>query len=67
MKFHLALTLVLGTTIGENQWKALKITSNHNGDNLEEVNRIIAEHPGEDEVMLKKRVLGAIAVTRGIF
>jgi pyruvate dehydrogenase phosphatase len=41
------------------------LSSNHNGKNTSESERIRSEHPGEEECVLKDRVLGAIAVTRG--
>jgi pyruvate dehydrogenase phosphatase len=41
------------------------LSSNHNGKDASESERIKSEHPGEEECVLKDRVLGAIAVTRG--
>jgi pyruvate dehydrogenase phosphatase len=47
------------------KWKAELLSRNHNGTDQGEVDRLKSEHPGEDEVVLHDRVLGAIAVTRG--
>ena len=52
--------------MADGTWGATLITSSHNGDNEEEVIRIRDEHPGEYECMLRGRVLGGIAVTRGV-
>ena len=41
------------------------LSANHNGREEGEVKRIMEEHPGESECVLRDRVLGAIAVTRG--
>lgn len=38
---------------------------NHNGRDEAEVKRIRSEHPGEEECVVRDRVLGSIAVTRG--
>lgn len=44
------------------------MSSNHNGNNNVEVARIRKEHPGEHgQCVSNDRVLGAIAVTRGIW
>jgi len=42
------------------------LSSNHNGINELEVDRIRKAHPGEEECVLEDRVLGAIAVTRAV-
>jgi pyruvate dehydrogenase phosphatase len=57
---------VLGTKVSSKEWKASLLSSNHNGNDQEEVARLRLEHPGEREVILEDRVLGAIAVTRAI-
>ncbi|KIJ45828.1 hypothetical protein M422DRAFT_226899 [Sphaerobolus stellatus SS14] len=57
---------LLGTPSQSNVWKTFRITKNHGGNDPEEVQRIQAEHPGEEECILNNRVLGAIAVTRAI-
>ena len=58
---------VLGTKTPNGTWRATPLTVNHNGGNAAEVQRVQDEHPGEKECILRDRVLGAIAVTRGIF
>jgi len=47
-------------------WKSSVLSSDHNGKDIGECERIKSEHPGEEECMLKDRVLGAIAVTRAL-
>lgn len=58
--------LVLGT-IDESQGQAegIVLSVDHNGRDPSEVARILSEHPGEEEAIMRDRVLGAIAVTRG--
>lgn len=46
-------------------WKGTTIAGVHNGFIQSEIERVRAEHPGEDEAMMGFRVLGAIMVTRG--
>lgn len=46
------------------EWKVEYLTTNHNGDNDAEVDRVRREHPGEAECVLNQRVLGALAPTR---
>lgn len=41
------------------------VSTTHNGQIQAEADRIRREHPGEDEAILRHRVLGALAVTRG--
>jgi pyruvate dehydrogenase phosphatase len=50
----------------DGNWCGTLLTSNHNGENEAEVKRVREEHPGENECILRDRVLGAIAVTRGV-
>jgi len=57
---------VIGTQLPDGRWSGTLLTSNHNGGNEVEVQRVMDEHPGEDESMLRNRVLGAIAVTRAL-
>ncbi|KAF9533622.1 phosphatase 2C-like domain-containing protein [Crepidotus variabilis] len=45
-------------------WNVEVLTSNQNGDNDAEVERIQAAHPGEPECVIDRRVLGALAPTR---
>jgi len=49
-----------------NKWKADSLTTNHNGDNDVEIERVLCEHPGEPECIVDRRVLGALAPTRCI-
>lgn len=41
------------------------MSETHNGNQAIEADRVRLEHPGEEEAVLRNRVLGAIAVTRG--
>ncbi|KAK4703082.1 hypothetical protein P7C70_g3133, partial [Phenoliferia sp. Uapishka_3] len=45
-------------------WSSDQICQEHNTQNPLEVQRVTAEHPGEDGLFLHKRVLGILAVTR---
>lgn len=47
-------------------FEASVLSSNHNGRDEREQARTRKEHPGEDNVILRNRVLGAIAVTRAV-
>ena len=44
-------------------WVVETLTTNHNGDNDAEVERVQIAHPGE-ECIIDRRVLGALAPTR---
>ncbi|KAJ6557177.1 protein serine threonine phosphatase 2C [Mycena sp. CBHHK59/15] len=57
---------VLGVKDAAGGWNASVLSANHNGADQSEADRIRSEHPGEDECVLRDRVLGAIAVTRAI-
>lgn len=57
---------VLGTKDASGKWIARLLSHNHNGTDHGEVERLKSEHPGEGEVILNDRVLGAIAVTRAV-
>ncbi|KAF7344488.1 Serine/threonine protein phosphatase 2C [Mycena sanguinolenta] len=57
---------VLGAKTVSGEWQTTVLSSNHNGADAAEVARIRSEHPGEDECLLKDRVLGSIAITRAI-
>lgn len=50
---------------GDKGIEAQILTSSHNGRSEAEQQRIKLEHPDEEGAILKNRVLGAIAVTRG--
>ncbi|PPQ82353.1 hypothetical protein CVT25_008314 [Psilocybe cyanescens] len=45
-------------------WKIEVLTTNHNGDNDTELDRVRKSHPGEPECIMDRRVLGALAPTR---
>jgi pyruvate dehydrogenase phosphatase len=45
-------------------WTIEPLTTNQNGDNEAEVERVRREHPGEPNCVLDQRVLGAIAPFR---
>lgn len=47
-------------------WKIEPLTNNQNGDNIDEVERVRREHPGEPDCVQDQRVLGAIAPFRCI-
>ncbi|TFK44607.1 protein serine threonine phosphatase 2C [Crucibulum laeve] len=57
---------ILGVKSADGHWKSSVLSSYHNGENKEEVQRIQKEHPGESQSVLNDRVLGAIAVTRAV-
>jgi len=47
------------------EWNVEMLTTEHNGHNDEEIERIKREHPGEEETcVVDRRVLGALAPTR---
>lgn len=47
-------------------WDVEFLTTEHNGDNDAEIDRVYREHPGEPECVVNRRVLGALAPTRGM-
>ncbi|KAH8120015.1 protein serine/threonine phosphatase 2C [Phellopilus nigrolimitatus] len=47
-------------------FKAILLSSPHNGHVESEVRRVQSEHPNEPEAILRYRVLGALAVTRAL-
>ncbi|KAJ7132892.1 protein serine threonine phosphatase 2C [Mycena crocata] len=57
---------VLGVKSPSGAWDASVLSSNHNGAEKAEADRIFSEHPGESQCVLRERVLGAIAVTRAV-
>ncbi|TFK64337.1 protein serine/threonine phosphatase 2C [Pluteus cervinus] len=48
----------------EDGWNVEMLTTNHNGDNDAEVERVRLQHPGEPECVIDRRVLGALAPFR---
>ncbi|KAK7437947.1 hypothetical protein VKT23_018382 [Stygiomarasmius scandens] len=57
---------VLGVQNSSGEWDAVSISTSHDCWDDEEVDRLKKEHPGESEVVLRHRVLGAMAVTRAL-
>jgi pyruvate dehydrogenase phosphatase len=57
--------LVLVSPKGAEEWNVEFITTEHNGDNDAEIERVCREHPGEPECVVNRRVLGALAPFRG--
>jgi pyruvate dehydrogenase phosphatase len=55
---------VMVTPEVNDKWKVEPLTTIQNGDNDSEVERVRHEHPGEDQCVLDRRVLGALAPTR---
>ncbi|KAF9067462.1 phosphatase 2C-like domain-containing protein [Rhodocollybia butyracea] len=51
---------------GEDGWEPIPLSACHSGRDIHERERIFREHPGEPEVLVRGRVLGALAVTRAI-
>lgn len=46
-------------------WSASALTTDQNGDNDDEIARVVAQYPGELEAVKDRRVLGAMAAFRG--
>jgi pyruvate dehydrogenase phosphatase len=57
---------VMVSQTSSEDWKIESLTTNQNGDNELEVERVRREHPGEPDCVLDQRVLGAIAPFRCI-
>jgi pyruvate dehydrogenase phosphatase len=62
--------LVLGTQSSPEEWELEDIDGNHNAGNPQEAALVREQHPGEDDCIMETnwgtRVLGAMAVTRGL-
>jgi pyruvate dehydrogenase phosphatase len=56
--------LVMVSQTASQDWKIEPLTTNQNGDNIDEVERVRREHPGEPDCVQDQRVLGAIAPFR---
>ena len=56
--------LVMVSQTPSQEWKIEPLTNNQNGDNVNEVERVRREHPGEPYCVQDQRVLGAIAPFR---
>ncbi|KAJ7275101.1 phosphatase 2C-like domain-containing protein [Mycena rebaudengoi] len=50
----------------DQKWTPVLLSDRHNCTNSHEVERLLAEHPGEKDVVLYNRVLGTLAVTRAL-
>ncbi|TAQ84318.1 hypothetical protein B7494_g7352 [Chlorociboria aeruginascens] len=59
---HVACTgdsrAVLGQKSPDGKWEAIPLSVDQTGDNQEEIARLKKEHPGEEEIVKDKRVLG---------
>ena len=60
------MALVLGRRGSNGKWATTILSAYHNGTEQSEVDRVKTEHPQEPEVIVDDRVLGVIAVTRGM-
>ena len=56
--------VVLGRIVN-NIWTATPLNDLHNLKNPAEVQRLQAEHPGEDDLIVKGRTKGYLGLTRG--
>lgn len=59
---------VLGSVTKDGGWEALKLVYEHNAENVEEVERIINEHPPNERefVIRNRRLLGTLAPLRSM-
>jgi pyruvate dehydrogenase phosphatase len=57
---------VLGERRADGTWNVDVLSSYHNGEDPDEAARVVREHPGEEDCIQDERVLGAIAITRGM-
>ena len=57
---------VVGSLSENDTWVAKKLTTEHNSDNQDEINRILSEHPGEKarDIIKGDRLLGILAPLR---
>lgn len=58
---------VLGIRADGGAWDVSILSANHNAAVPSEIETLRSAHPGESEVTLNNRVLGGIAITRGLF
>jgi len=63
---RLNIFAVIGSKSESGSWTSKVASTSHNGENKDAAAQVIAAHPGEHECMLDNRVIGAIAVTRGM-
>lgn len=57
---------VLGTRKEDGSWDASIVSFEHKATNPIEVEKMRTEHPLEDEIVVRDRVLGPLQVTRGV-
>lgn len=59
---------VLGSLSDTGHWKSTKLTNEHNSDNIQEIRRILSEHPitEKDTVIRSERLLGQLAPLRAM-
>lgn len=58
---------MLGVRVGDNKdWDISILSANHHAALPSEIDTLRSAHPGESEVVLNDRVLGGIAITRGL-
>ncbi|KAK7438405.1 hypothetical protein VKT23_018018 [Stygiomarasmius scandens] len=55
---------VLVSPKGTNEWDISLLTTDHNGNNDTEIERVRRQHPNEPECVIDRRVLGALAPFR---
>ncbi|KAJ3763224.1 phosphatase 2C-like domain-containing protein [Lentinula raphanica] len=48
------------------EWETVVLSSHHNGQDPDERQRLIREHPDEPEIVFRNRVLGQLALTRAL-
>jgi urea transporter len=58
---------VLGIRADDSTWDVSVLSANHHAAIPSEIETLRSTHPGESEVVLNNRVLGGIAITRGLF
>ncbi|KAJ2583816.1 [Pyruvate dehydrogenase [acetyl-transferring]]-phosphatase 1, mitochondrial [Coemansia sp. RSA 1836] len=55
---------LLGVRLKNGAWKAVRLSQDQTADNVNELARMAREHPGEDAVIHRGRVLGGLMPTR---
>ncbi|KAJ2021496.1 [Pyruvate dehydrogenase [acetyl-transferring]]-phosphatase 1, mitochondrial [Coemansia sp. RSA 455] len=55
---------LLGVRLKNGTWKAVRLSQDQTADNANELARMAREHPGEDSVIHRGRVLGGLMPTR---
>lgn len=58
---------VLGVRAPHGAWDVSVLSANHHAAIPSEIEALRSAHPGESEVILNNRVLGGLAITRGLF